>query len=637
MRGPAHFALALGALLGLLVGLGLLFGDRTGGARGGSPGRAALAVAPGPAAVEGYGSPAGSALSDPPPAGRTEDPARVAASGRRAPGDGAGAELVLLVTDGGDRPVADAAVLLGRHTSELTLFSRGGTDSAGRRRVRGLRAGTYFLRVEARGFAPQDLPALELPAEGILELEISLSPLHFVEGRVRDAQGVLVHGARVELVSRLRASQPDPTGLLETSTDELGLFRVGPVGAGLYVLRAEHPELGRGEVSDLRLSASLGEGTAIVQDLSIARGLPLAGWVLDSAGLPIEGAPVRIRATGGAGSLVGSRRTDQHGRFRFEDLAGGEYRIDVAVEGCFPVRLAGLRPGRTDLRIELARRPAIQGRVLSAETGAPIERFQVEVFAVNPQSRRLGRRHGIPLPVRDPRGDFRVEDLSFGTYIVRATAEGYARTETRPFTLEEPGGALELVLHLHPGTGILGRLLTGIDGAPLAEARIHLELEHAGGVWGQAGGTARTDSDGRFRLDHLRPGTYRLLVAHPEMVPLSSGPIAVSAAGGPVDLGDLRLQPGAVLEGRVHDPYGRLAEGDGVLLRLQGPRGSEQQVPGRADPSFRFARLAPGAYRLSASSARAGDPLGLATQELAAVELLLLEGVHHEEDLHLGP
>lgn len=73
----------------------------------------------------------------------------------------------------------------------------------------------------------------------------------------------------------------------------------------------------------------------------------LTGRVVDATGTAIPGATVRISATGSSASAV----SDGMGRFRFDDLAGGTYRVTVS--------LAGFRSQTTAVRVDSSVSPEI--------------------------------------------------------------------------------------------------------------------------------------------------------------------------------------------------------------------------------------------------------------------------------------
>ena len=91
------------------------------------------------------------------------------------------------------------------------------------------------------------------------------------------------------------------------------------------------------------ISAAVVAVSAILQVQSAV----LTGSVVDATGTAIPGATVRISATGSSASAV----SDGMGRFRFDDLAGGTYRVTVS--------LAGFRSQTTAVRVDSSVSPEI--------------------------------------------------------------------------------------------------------------------------------------------------------------------------------------------------------------------------------------------------------------------------------------
>ena len=116
-------------------------------------------------------------------------------------------------------------------------------------------------------------------------------------------------------------------------------------------------------------------------------------------------------------------------------------------------------------------------------------------------------------------------------------------------------------------------------------------------------------ADGRFTLHGLRPGNLRLAVRGPGFAPRDDERALPSGAS--FDLGDIELEPGVYVAGKVVDARGRAVEGAQVL-RLSRPSTSEFGAPfggtgavvatSAADGSFAVDQLAVGAWALRIES-----------------------------------
>ena len=81
----------------------------------------------------------------------------------------------------------------------------------------------------------------------------------------------------------------------------------------------------------------------------------LQGIVKDAKGHPIKGADIRIEATK-TGGLLTTVKTNVNGRYSLEDLAAGDYRVTLVVNGAVKTSInnATLEPGEsTQLNFEV--------------------------------------------------------------------------------------------------------------------------------------------------------------------------------------------------------------------------------------------------------------------------------------------
>ncbi len=103
-----------------------------------------------------------------------------------------------------------------------------------------------------------------------------------------------------------------------------------------------------------------------------------------------------------------------------------------------------------------------------------------------------------------------------------------------------------------------GRLVDSRTGSPLADLTVILEP-----IRGGAGArrSPATSASGGFQFDGVPPRAYRLTIDHGFLRIESARQVVEVASGPATDLGDIRVQEGAKLSGRVVDADGRPVEG----------------------------------------------------------------------------
>ena len=251
-------------------------------------------------------------------------------------------------------------------------------------------------------------------------------------------------------------------------------------------------------------------------------------------------------------------------------------------------------------------------------------------FRIGPGARGPGQM----VPVHADDGAFVIEDVPAGTWDVEVSAAGYQRGRTAGITVEEGATAEGAEIKLVKGPGLSGRVLDARGSRPVLDATVRADLS-TGRPRFRMGPDAgdnetMTDADGHFEMLGLAPGTYTLTASHPsfseksETVELKEGPASI----------EIRLGQGGTISGTVLGG-GRPVVGAGVSLgaagdSARGPFGDEQQAVSDDSGRFRFERLNPGRYSVTASlRGQSSSPVDVALPTADAsqdVSLLLAEG-----------
>ena len=444
------------------------------------------------------------------------------------------------------------------------------------------------------------------------------APTAWLSGGVVDRRDRPVPEARVlafPLPGDGGTAEPAPP--FETATDLAGQFRFAHLPAGAYRLLIEaagFPAAEKAPVSAPSDGGAVrvdGEGRSIVGRV-IAAGAAVAGARVLLA--PDEGGPLRETVTRAGGG------------FAFGGLGAGRYAVRALTGDAAspPVRAieAGDGPASAPVGLELSRGRAVAGRVAD-DSGAALADVPVRIESG-------GEAPGEdPLPTlvtSDRAGKFTALVVP-GGYRLSASRAGHVLRRAPAVDARGTGAPVEVVLELVRGARVFGKVLDPRGGAAagarvrcLASAIEDLTVQTgplplaaeaaalpsgAGRALGTTRGTV-ADRDGRFAVDDLIPGRYRVEVAHGGAEPLRSDEF-VLAPGERRDVGKLALRPGFPVSGRIVDESGSPIDGARVVVAAGGASPASAGLFALTDGGGQFALSLPaGGYRLSATAAGRG-------------------------------
>lgn len=331
-----------------------------------------------------------------------------------------------------------------------------------------------------------------------------------------------------------------------------------------------------------------------------AEPLVLSGQVVDASGRkPIPGALVWASADPGA--FV---RTDAEGRFQVTAPGRRRFDLEILAPGYLLKKTLVARPqlvSRKAGTLALERAGTLRGKVVDPR-GRPLA--GAAVVAV-PEG-ALGNRAFSPSDpvadrvVSDAQGRFELRRLrSEEVYEVRASRAGAFPAAQRATV------SREVVLVLAPARSARGRVQDP-EGRPIAgaEAFARPALRPGASDGDESGTPVQSDAQGVFSFLELPAAEVELTVRRKGYAPSVLPAFRIPPGTGPVDLGVVKLRPGATLAGRVIDPRGQaVPEGEVFLLdRPAGPNEMDRALKGRepaakvgADGRFSVEDLAQGA------------------------------------------
>jgi protocatechuate 3,4-dioxygenase beta subunit len=353
---------------------------------------------------------------------------------------------------------------------------------------------------------------------------------------------------------------------------------------------------------------------------------------------PIAAAVLTLRSTTVDASsdrspFVYSARTDERGRFVLDDIESGTYRVEATRTGYLPVEFGaqeGIGAARpvsiapqarvSGLTIQLTPQAVLAGRVVD-ERGDPLPYVQIQALQqrYNHGRKQLTSSGGA---TTNDLGEYRIFGLPPGQYILTAIYPSNAEpsatvglaTDEEYIPVYYPQGtnpALATAIEARPGAR-----LTGIDFVLSKTPSVHLRgrVNNSTGKGivsvtlvpseqTRTSGMSRTyvtDSQGRFDIRGISPGTY-LLVAS---LLGAEGPLTVHrhvSLTSNVDDLELTMSGPARLPGRIRVDNNEQLDLASVRVTLQPQRGGTMFGPlptarAQSDGSFLLSRVSPDEY-----------------------------------------
>ena len=415
-----------------------------------------------------------------------------------------------------------------------------------------------------------------------------------------------------------------------TGTD--GRFSIGGIAPGSYWAAAERVGFARA----INIALKAGDSKSDVEIKLVPTGA-ISGRVTDADGEPVQGASV---AAQGANSGEYSE-TDEKGQFRIGGLAPGKYRVSASSPG----GMMGGRPEiRTDGTAEIHYASTYYPSVLTQKEAGTVpvqpgaEAAGVEIRLVSvPFVRVSGKVVGLQPGAEDVNimvwrqkggwgigikkdGTFESWRLTPGKYWLSAnwkTPQG-EEVHTAGTEIEVAGSNIDNIeLRVVPLSAISGRLEFEDDHAkqvirPLLSGPLIQYWPIAGEPMWDDTGPRTVGADATFRLERVPAGKYRISISSEEAYVKSMRLGSVAIEGQVLDLSngsngaDLSLLVSAnmgSISGTVRDENGNATSAVVRLFNAEEEKnGFGRPTPVKADGTYRIDHLAPGFYRLIATT-----------------------------------
>lgn len=373
-----------------------------------------------------------------------------------------------------------------------------------------------------------------------------------VSGTVRNQQGEPVANASVSrdpnkrVVSKYQDVRTDAQGRFE--------FRNVPPGQAVITVEAKGyaPSLAK---LDLTMQpASL--------DLQLEPGHTIRVRVVDPQGKPLEGVWAWSRHWRGFATFMHEAKTDKDGRFAMGSAPRDEVRFEMGKEGYFQIWDQPITAG-TEVVLTLKPVLRVRGKVMDADTGRPITRFQmVPGFGRKGAEPYWDRMHAKTMPGSEYECTF---NFPRDGYLIRIEAEGYAPAVSPTYSGEEGTVSFDFRLKYGgPQAGIRGTVKDSsgkpVAGAPVALAigRRPIYVQNGNTADNQHYPSARTDESGSFSISFGEDVTAVVVVADQGFARAPG-----NRAAGPLDI---RLEPWGQIEGVMKIGSRPAADEQAVLL-----------------------------------------------------------------------
>lgn len=510
-----------------------------------------------------------------------------------------------------------------------------------------------------------------------------------------------------------------------TATDAAGRFGFPDVPPGRYTLMVSKPAYltayyGTGQgVLPPGLPIAVVAGSPVKDiTLRMVRGGVIAGAVIDEAGAPVSGVRLQVLQPFGSGEdrrlgnvvIQGAPFTDHRGRYRIYGLQPGSYIVGIqpatgpadairqgtstsrtvsytpvyypgtdAAAQAAPVRVvAGQDTDGVDIPMFLVPTTRIEGTVMMGD-GRPLPSgFQFQLVSTSQLMMPTSQMTGGSTSTDRTTARFLAPSVPPGHYVLLARGVDRAIPakpgDANPVfwaqqEIDVRGDeALAVQLVLQPALSISGRVVfDGTTTDALYDAKNVKIMMTGVGVSAVTAGQppAAIDADGRFTIQNVIPGQYRLAASALSLPGMAAGGIwsLTSAMSGGRDLLDypLEVRPGqsvtdvvfrytsqtAELSGRFLDAAGKPIVESWILLftaeRALWSAGSRRvRAPARPadDGTFRFLNVPPGEYLLGVVTdldpREAADVAFLDRLAPAAIRVTIAPGEKKVQDIRIA-
>lgn len=496
-----------------------------------------------------------------------------------------------IVIDENKQPVAGAVVSLSIQEMPVVYMSRNAfaasamTDPEGRFRLPVAAERKVRLIALKPGFAAAATPEIEADAMRSKAVTITLPRGVAVRGVVADAGGKPQAGVAITAMTATGGLNAVPLGSALateaidgwTTTAADGTFTIN-LNPGTHDIGAWKRGFAATNVAGVDVTAKMEPVRVVLEPAAEIRGR----ITRKSGAAPGAGMVMAVREDNrGAGQAM----IESDGSFVITSLSPGTYMLVAQVEGAGMMNRMVDAPSR-DVIIELSALSRVAGRVIDAESGAPIARYDVTASDQNADFFKSET-------VSDASGAFTI-DAPVGTVEIDVAADGYT-SASQHVTVESEKGVAGIEIALKRGRRISGRV-TNSAGAGIAEVDVMTRVDDAPAY-------ARTDDTGEYEIEGAPRGEVTVgfrksgFVTVQRPLPAGDGDSRI----------DVVMNSGRKINGRVVDAAGKGVADARVSATSEAHGADSQSATSDAAGNFTIEGLVPAHYDLRAEKEGAGQ------------------------------
>jgi protocatechuate 3,4-dioxygenase beta subunit len=515
------------------------------------------------------------------------------------------------------KPVPGAFIVAGVEGSGGDKAIRG--DEDGNFVLRGLRPGALSIRAQGPGYASVTPTIVEIAiGEQVDGVRVLVERAFTISGNVvrkgKPDQGV--PGVQLGMFSIATQQY----GVALEPTDENGAFVIHGVRPASYMLLAG----GEGNVPEVGKAIDVVDKDVTDVLIEMSTGVTLAGRVEP----PVAGARVTLKLTGGIGiaqlfdmakSALVHGDTDETGAFTVRNAPSGAFTLVAAAKsgdtGELPLVIGEV--DQQGLVVKLETRASISGRVVD-DKGAPVTEATIS-------ARNIGEKQDVSFSFGNDRksgtlradGSFKLVGLEAGKYSLslRDTSTYDALKikdgKAPKYELAKGQQLANVVVTVEARDGVIRGVVIGSNKKPIADAWVTAERPRpdwknmkkedmteekmeAMSDWSAPSKPVLTGADGRFVIERLRRGTYKLVAVGPRGA--SRGEVGDIKTGTSATITLLSL---GTLTGKVTVDGAPVTAYD---IECDGPEDVDSKSITDATGAYRIERLAPGSYECSVTA-----------------------------------